>query len=107
MKNEKFSLEELYKIVDRRIKSKDVKSYSFKLYKNPKLLNKKILEEAKELTQAKNKKQVIWEAFDLLYFITVFIVKRMVKLSKVKKKLEERNKKARKLYKVLKEGDKK
>lgn len=106
MKN-KFSLEELYSIINKRIISGDNNSYSFKLYKNPKLLNKKILEEARELTETKNKKQVVWEAADLLYFITVFLVRRKVKFVQVKNKLEERNKKARKLSRISKRGVKK
>ena len=54
----KFNLQELEKIIQNRIKSKNKNSYSYNLSKNPKLLNKKIIEEACELTLAKNKNQV-------------------------------------------------
>ena len=87
----KFNLNKLYEIIERRVKSQDKASYSYRLYKNPKLLKRKILEEAGELTKTKNKKQVIWETSDLLYFITVFLVKRSVSLNKIEKKLEQRN----------------
>ncbi|PIN90679.1 phosphoribosyl-ATP diphosphatase [Candidatus Pacearchaeota archaeon CG10_big_fil_rev_8_21_14_0_10_32_14] len=90
MKN--FEIDDLYKIIEERIRSEDISSYSYKLFKNPKLLNKKIIEEAREHTKTKNKNQVVWEASDLLYFVTVFLVKRNVKLKDVKKKLKERNK---------------
>lgn len=89
----KFDFIDLYRIIERRIKSKNRHSYSYKLYKNPRLLYKKIMEEARELTLTKNKSQVIWEAADLLYFVSVFLVKRKVSLYKVRKKLRERNNK--------------
>jgi len=102
----KFNLNTLYTIIEKRIKTKSKDSYSYKLYKNPKLLNKKILEEAEELTKTKNKKQVIWETSDLLYFILVFLVKREVKLNQIEKKLKERNKNREKLNKTTKEAGK-
>ena len=98
----KFSLETLSGIIQRRIRTKNRNSYSYKLFKNSKLLNKKILEEARELIKTKNKNQVIWEASDLFYFISVFLVKRQVNLKKVLLKLEERNKKPKKLIKSQK-----
>ncbi len=99
----KFNLNTLYEIIEKRIKTKSKDSYSYKLYKNPDLLKKKILEEANELIRTKNKKQVIWETSDLLYFILVFLVKREVKLNKIEKKLKERNKNREKLNKITKE----
>ena len=91
MKAKKFDFEELYRIIRKRIAGKSQNSYSYKLYINPKLLNRKILEEAKELTLAKNKNQVTWEASDMIYFLTVFLVKRNVNFDSIKSKLMERN----------------
>ena len=91
-----FEFEDLYKIIEEKIKSDDSSSYSYKLSNNPKLLNKKIIEEAKELTKTKNKNQVIWESSDLIYFLIVFLVKRQVKLEEIKSKLNERNKNKKK-----------
>lgn len=99
----KFNLSILYKIIEKRIQSNNKNSYSYKLYKNPKLLNKKVLEEAAELTKTKNKKQVIWETADLLYFLLVFLVKRGVSLEQIEIKLRERNKNKEKLIKLKKE----
>lgn len=87
----KFNIENLIKIIEKRIKSGDKNSYTYKLYKNPALLRKKLLEEAGELVKTKNKKQVAWEAADLLYFILVFLAKRKVKLKEIEKMLEQRN----------------
>lgn len=100
----KFNLNTLYIIIEKRIKTKSEDSYSYKLYKNPKLLNRKILEEAEELTKTKNKKQVMWETSDLLYFILVFLVKRGIRLNQIEKKLKERNKNREKLNKTTKEA---
>ncbi len=99
----KFDLEKLYKIIEIRVKNKAKNSYSYKLFKNPRLLNKKILEEANELIKTKNKKQVIWEASDLLYFMLVFLVKRNIKINDILGKLNQRNKKLIKAqkYKLL------
>ena len=107
----KFNLEALYRIIEKRTAGKNKDSYSYKLFRNPKLLNKKILEEAKELTKTKNKKQVIWEASDLLYFMLVFLVKRNVKIRDIFGELKQRNKKLIKAqkYKLLvkkRQGDK-
>lgn len=87
----KFNLNSLVTIIEKRIKEMDITSYTYKLYNNPKLLNKKILEEARELTKTKNKSQVIWEASDLLYFILVFLVRRKVSLNSIENKLIQRN----------------
>ena len=89
--DENFDLDSLAEIIQSRIKNKNKDSYTYKLYKNSKLLKRKILEEANELVKTKNKKQVIWEASDLLYFMLVFLAKRQVKLKDVEKKLEQRN----------------
>jgi phosphoribosyl-ATP pyrophosphohydrolase/phosphoribosyl-AMP cyclohydrolase/histidinol dehydrogenase len=89
----KFDLKALYKIIGKRIRSESESSYSYKLFKNPKLLNKKILEEANELIRTKNKKQVTWESADLLYFVITFLVKRGVSLEDIELMLERRNKK--------------
>lgn len=84
-------LNELYRIIDKKTKNKERDSYSYTVYSNPKLLRKKIIEEANELIRTKNKKQVVWETSDLLYFLTLFLVKRKVKLKDVENKLIERN----------------
>jgi phosphoribosyl-ATP pyrophosphohydrolase len=88
---QKFDFEELYRIIRQKILSRNSESYSYRLFKSPKLLYKKILEEAMELTKTKNKKQVVWEASDLIYFMTVFLVKRKVSFSQIKRKLKQRN----------------
>jgi len=84
-------LNKLYRIIDKKTKNKERDSYSYMVYSNSKLLRKKIIEEANELIRTKNKKQAVWETSDLLYFLTLFLVKRKVKLKDVENKLIERN----------------
>ncbi len=43
-------------------------SYSAKLFTDPKLLAAKILEEARELVEAKDADETAWECADLFYF---------------------------------------
>jgi phosphoribosyl-ATP pyrophosphohydrolase len=101
-------LDKLYRIINKKTKNKEKDSYSYAVYKNPKLLRKKIIEEANELIRTKNKKQAIWETSDLLYFLIVFLVKRKVKLIDVEYKLIERNLiKSRKLKQNERRGNKK
>jgi len=100
-------LNKLYQIINKKTRNKEKNSYSYLVYKNPKLLRKKIVEEANELIRTKNKKQAIWETADLLYFITLFLVKRNIKLKDVENKLIERNKRCRKLKKTERRGNKK
>ena len=87
-----FDINSLYSIVKSRIRSRNIKSYSYIIYKNSKEINKKLIEEAKELIRTRNKKQVVWEASDLLYFLMLFLVKRGVKIKEILRELEKRNK---------------
>ncbi|KAI9472483.1 MAG: histidinol dehydrogenase-domain-containing protein [Benjaminiella poitrasii] len=69
-------------------------SYTARLFKDPKLLSAKIMEEADELCQAVNKDEVAWEAADLIYFALTKCVSAGVSLADVEANL---NKKARKV----------
>jgi len=92
---EKFDIDSLTRIIDKRIKEKSSLSYTYRLFRNPDLLRKKLFEETKELVNIKNKKQAIWEAADLLYFMLVFLAKRKVNIQDVERMLERRNKEKR------------
>ena len=88
----KFDLEWLYKIIYDRIKSKDKKSYSYQLSVDNLLLFKKIIEESRELINAKTKKELIWESADLIYFTLVLLVKNNISLQEIYKENQRRNK---------------
>lgn len=84
----KFSLEELYGVVRERIDKAEPESYTAQLTIND--LAAKIREEADELIDAKEKEEVIWEAADLIYFLTVLLAHNGVSFEHVLKELKKR-----------------
>ena len=68
-------------------------SYTQRLLNDSTLLNSKILEEAKELVQAKSKEEMIRESSDLIYFTLVSLVKSGVELQDIENELDLRSKK--------------
>ncbi|KAK6539420.1 trifunctional histidinol dehydrogenase [Orbilia ellipsospora] len=75
-------------------------SYTARLFKDPKLLRAKIMEEAEELCEATSKDDVAWEAADLLYFALTKCVSAGVGLADI-----ERNLDAKSLKVVRRKGD--
>ncbi|KAI9319939.1 histidinol dehydrogenase-domain-containing protein [Dichotomocladium elegans] len=69
-------------------------SYTARLFNDSKLLRAKILEEAEELCDATEPKDVAWEAADLIYFALTKCISAGVSLEDVEKNLD---KKARKV----------
>lgn len=63
-------------------------SYTKRLFEDEDLLNAKIKEEAEELTDAKTKEEISWEAADLFYFALTRCVKYGVSLSDIEKNLD-------------------
>ncbi len=88
----RFTLALLARILELKIKNPINGSYTARLAENSPLLYKKIREEARELTKARNKAQVTWEAADLFYFVLVLLAKRGVTIQDVESMLERRNK---------------
>ena len=74
-----------------RKKSARKKSDTAHLFRQPDLLNRKIMEEAFELTQARRKTDVAWEAADVLYFTLVKLAQKNVPLDAVLRELERRH----------------
>ncbi|MBA2665220.1 MAG: phosphoribosyl-ATP diphosphatase [Bradymonadaceae bacterium] len=65
-------------------------SYTRRLFDDPTLLEKKLVEEAGELAQASGPQDVAWETADLLYFALVAMVRSGVPLSEVEAMLDRR-----------------
>jgi len=75
-------------------------SYTRRLLDDPKLLRAKLIEEARELAQARGTDEVLWEAADVFYFTMVSLARSGVPLSDVGLELDRR---ARKI--VRRKGD--
>ena len=93
---DRLSIAELSAVIEERAKSNDAGSYTMKLLSNRKLACSKVEEESAELAEAlqkKNRKEVAWEACDLLYHALVAARGRGVKLAEIEKELARRHKK--------------
>ena len=89
--DKKFNLYELYDTVKDRIENPKPGSYTSKLSFD--LLKEKILEEAREVIEAKSRDEIIWEISDILYFLIVFLAKNGVEIDDILFELNRRRKK--------------
>jgi phosphoribosyl-ATP pyrophosphohydrolase/phosphoribosyl-AMP cyclohydrolase len=87
--DKKFDLYKLYEIVKDRIENPKPDSYTAKLTDS--LLKEKIMEEASEVSNVKDKNEIIWEVADLCYFITVFLAKNDVEIDNIFNELRRRH----------------
>lgn len=71
-------------------------SYTSKIIQNKKKIIAKLREECEELVQAKNKKDIKWEAADLMYFLLVYLENQEVRWTEVLKELTRRRKNSNK-----------
>ncbi len=88
------SIEELFKIIDERVKTKKKQSYTNNLLKlGPKKIAQKFGEEAVELIVdylSGSKKRTIEEAADVIYHLLVLIKSKKISLSEINKELDKR-----------------
>ena len=89
--NRVFTWEFLHDIIAGRFRNPVPGSYTATL--DDALVREKILEEAKELCDAKSRGEVIWEAADLLYFSTVLLAREGVSVREILDELERRHNK--------------
>lgn len=73
-----------------RVNDAPTGSYTSRLVREPALLAAKILEEARELTQAQGTNEAVHEAADVLYFTLVDLARRGVTLAQVATELDRR-----------------
>ncbi len=85
-----FSLNELYSVIKDRFENPQPGSYTATL--THKKVREKLLEEAEEIVIAKTKDEIIWEAADVLYFMTVLLAKSGVEINEVLNELRRRRK---------------
>jgi phosphoribosyl-ATP pyrophosphohydrolase/phosphoribosyl-AMP cyclohydrolase len=86
-----YSLQFLQDIIRERFRNPSPGSYTATL--DGALVREKVMEEAKELCEAKTREEVIWEAADLLYFSTVLMTRENVTVREVLDELDRRHKK--------------
>jgi phosphoribosyl-ATP pyrophosphohydrolase/phosphoribosyl-AMP cyclohydrolase len=87
----KFSFYELYEVLADRIANPTPKSYTATLTDDK--LAEKILEEAQEVVEAVERDHIIWEAADVMYFLTVLLAKKGIGIDEVLFELAGRRKK--------------
>ena len=83
-----FSLDQLQKVIQSRLKDGSKSSYTASL--TDKTVREKILEEAEELVEANSRDHIIWEAADVIYFTLVLLAREDIQLPDVIKELERR-----------------
>ncbi len=86
---------DLWRVFDERKASQSESSYTVKLMKNRNLLLKKIAEESSEVIIAakdKERKEIVYEAGDLLYHLMVLLYGEGISMQDIYKELEGRRK---------------
>jgi phosphoribosyl-ATP pyrophosphohydrolase/phosphoribosyl-AMP cyclohydrolase len=94
--SERLTIAKLAEVIDGRAENPDKKSYTVKLLRHRRLACAKVSEEAAELVEAigkKPKKEVVWEACDLIYHALVATRGRGVLLSELETEFAKRNRK--------------
>jgi len=88
------NIEELFKIIEERIKHKKKKSYTNKLLQlGPNKIAQKFGEESAELIidyLKGSKKRTIEEAVDVIYHLVVLLKSKKITLNEINKELEKR-----------------
>ena len=83
-------LPKLMVTLEQRKKDAPAGSYTRRLYDDPDLLQKKLLEEAKELAEARGAREVVHEAADVIYFAMTAMARAGVSLRDVEAELDRR-----------------
>jgi phosphoribosyl-ATP pyrophosphohydrolase/phosphoribosyl-AMP cyclohydrolase len=89
--NRDYTWQFLQDIITERFRSPAPNSYTATL--DDELVREKVMEEAKELCEAKTHDELVWEAADLLYFSTVLITRAGVSVQEILDELDRRHKK--------------
>jgi phosphoribosyl-ATP pyrophosphohydrolase/phosphoribosyl-AMP cyclohydrolase len=89
--NRDYSWQFLQDIIAERFRNPAPGSYTATL--DDELVREKVMEEAKELCEAKTNDELVWEAADLLYFSTVLMTRAGVTVQEILDELDRRHKK--------------
>ena len=85
-----FSFDELYYVINSRIKNPTANSYTSKIASNEKKIKRKLREECLEVLECKDKSNLIWEIADLIYFIFIFMAKNGIDIKDIENELWRR-----------------
>jgi len=83
-------LSALERLLESRKHDAPAGSYTARLFNDPELLGKKLVEEARELAEAASDSDAVHEAADVLYFTMVALAKRGIALGDVERELDRR-----------------
>ncbi|HDP98609.1 MAG TPA: phosphoribosyl-AMP cyclohydrolase [bacterium] len=86
--DKKFSLNDLYHVIRDRFDNPVEGSYTATL--TAEKVGEKLMEEAREVIEAKSRDEIIWEAADVLYFLSVMMVKNEVTFDDLLNELKRR-----------------
>jgi phosphoribosyl-ATP pyrophosphohydrolase/phosphoribosyl-AMP cyclohydrolase len=89
--NRNYTLELLQNIICERLRNPAPGSYTAAL--DDDLVREKLMEEAKELCEAKTHDEMVWEAADLFYFATVLMTRAGLSIQEILDELDRRHKK--------------
>jgi phosphoribosyl-ATP pyrophosphohydrolase/phosphoribosyl-AMP cyclohydrolase len=89
--NRDYTLQFLQNIIQERFRNPAPGSYTATL--DDELVREKVMEEAKELCEAKTREEIVWEAADLLYFSVVLMTRSGVTVQEILDELDRRHKK--------------
>lgn len=84
------SIAEVLARLGERVAGEDEKSFTQKLFRDPDMLRKKLLEEAQELSDATSQAEASWEAADVLYFSVIAMMRNGATLPDVYAELSRR-----------------
>jgi phosphoribosyl-ATP pyrophosphohydrolase len=90
--DKEFSINELYNVLLDRLENLPEKSFTTKLFQDEFLLKRKIMEEAFEVVNFEQGDGLEWEAADLAYFVTAFMVKHNISIQDILNNLASRRK---------------
>ena len=100
------NLAEVIARLEERVKGADTASFTYKLFNDPEMLRKKLLEEAGELSEADTRADAAWEAADVLYFSLIAMMRNGAKMHDVFAELARRtNRVQRRKNKLEQQGD--
>lgn len=91
LKKPQFSLNSLFEVLKSRKDNAPEGSYTAKLFNSRKLLQRKIMEEAFEVATFADRRELVWEIADALYFMSALAVDEGIEWSEIEAELGGRN----------------